>query len=268
MERKGADYKGVAEEKYSYGRKKAASGYKDADDSDAESKSVASSGQEEELDFAQEKLLDLDVESEWEEIRKRPSIARIQKAVDPRGKKIADGLKINYMNMRCGDSGRMLWQSEKWGKDMFEREQKGKSLPSCSLIPLSTHHRRLFVVAVVPKAILQCTSVSREINFSSTEEIKAFRLEQRVFFNGQCLEGSFLNLRRTVSHILVLDLEWLFAFGFVIPHSTNTWQQTIDAAGPDAMLPADAISGNLTIETGFYDANVLIAKTVYRIYYD
>ncbi|ETV87221.1 hypothetical protein H257_02187 [Aphanomyces astaci] len=228
MERKGADYKGVAEEKYSYGRKKAASGYKDADDSDAESKSVASSGQEEELDFAQEKLLDLDVESEWEEIRKRPSIARIQKAVDPRGKKIADGLKINYMNMRCGDSGRMLWQSEKWGKDMFEREQK----------------------AVVPKAILQCTSVSREINFSSTEEIKAFRLEQRVFFNGQCLE------------------EWLFAFGFVIPHSTNTWQQTIDAAGPDAMLPADAISGNLTIETGFYDANVLIAKTVYRIYYD
>ncbi|KAF0723406.1 hypothetical protein AaE_009879 [Aphanomyces astaci] len=250
MERKGADYKGVAEDKYSYGRKKAASAYKDADDSDAESKSVASSGQEEELDFAQEKLLDLDVESEWEEIRKRPSIARIQKAVDPRGKKIADGLKmyvaINYMNMRCGDSGRMLWQSEKWGKDMFEREQK----------------------AVVPKAILQCTSVSREINFSSTEEIKAFRLEQRVFFNGQCLEGSFLNLRRTVSHILVLDLEWLFAFGFVIPHSTNTWQQTIDAAGPDAMLPADAISGNLTIETGFYDANVLIAKTVYRIYYD
>ncbi|RHY12229.1 hypothetical protein DYB36_004643 [Aphanomyces astaci] len=230
MERKGVDYKGVAEDKYSYGRKKAASAYKDADDSDAESKSVASSGQEEELDFAQEKLLDLDVESEWEEIRKRPSIARIQKAVDPRGKKIADGLKINYMNMRCGDSGRMLWQSEKWGKDMFEREQKGRSLPS------------------------------------STEEIKAFRLEQRVFFNGQCLEGSFLNLRRTVSHILVL--EWLFAFGFVIPHSTNTWQQTIDAAGPDAMLPADAISGNLTIETGFYDANVLIAKTVYRIYYD
>ncbi|RHY27139.1 hypothetical protein DYB32_007017 [Aphanomyces invadans] len=107
-----------------------------------------------------------------------------------------------------------------------------------------------FAVAVVPKAILQCSSVSREINFSSTEEIKAFRLEQRVFFNGQCLE------------------EWLFSFGFVIPHSTNTWQQSIDAAGPDAMLSADVISGNLTIETAFYDASVLIAKTVYRIYYD
>ncbi|KAF0686084.1 Aste57867_22049 [Aphanomyces stellatus] len=226
-ERKGVEFKHADEKHYDM---KKAFGYKEYEDAEAESKSVASSGQDEDDDDeegAQEKL-DRDVESEWNEIRKRPNVGRIQKAVDARGKRIADGLKINYMNMRCGDTGRMMWQSEKWGKDMYEREQK----------------------AVIPKAILKCSSVSREINFSSLEEVKEFRLEQRVFFNGQCLE------------------EWLFSFGYVIPNSTNTWQQTIDAAGPDAMLPADLISGNITIETGFYDADVVIAKTVYRIFYE
>ncbi len=39
-----------------------------------------------------------------------------------------------------------------------------------------------------------------------------FRLEQRVFFQGVRIE------------------EWLFEFGFVIPGSKNTWQQSIEAA--------------------------------------
>ena len=42
--------------------------------------------------------------------------------------------------------------------------------------------------------------------------MKNFRLEQRVFFQGQCIE------------------EWKFEFGFVIPGSTNSWQQTIEGA--------------------------------------
>ncbi|KAG9410253.1 Retinal rod rhodopsin-sensitive cGMP 3',5'-cyclic phosphodiesterase subunit delta [Aphanomyces cochlioides] len=220
MERKG--YKHTDDDE-SYEK---ASGDKDYDgDHDAESKSVTSSGQDDEMD-ALDKMDDLEVEQEWNAIRHRPSVGRIQKATDPRGKRIAEGLKINFMNMRCGDTGRLLWQSQKWGHDMFEREQK----------------------AVVPKSILDCGSVSREINFSSLHEITDFRLEQRVFLHGKCLE------------------EWLFTFGYVIPDSTNSWQQTIEAA--ETMLPADAISGKITIETGFYDGDALIAKTVYRIFYE
>lgn len=41
-----------------------------------------------------------------------------------------------------------------------------------------------------------------------------------VFFNGGCME------------------EWNFNFGFVIPNSTNTWQQTIEAAEESQMMPA------------------------------
>lgn len=44
--------------------------------------------------------------------------------------------------------------------------------------------------ARVPKKILKCKAVSRELNFSSSEKLEKFRLEQKVFFKGQCLEGN------------------------------------------------------------------------------
>lgn len=43
--------------------------------------------------------------------------------------------------------------------------------------------------ARVPKSILKCRAVSREINFSSEEEMKQFRLEQRVYFKNTVIEG-------------------------------------------------------------------------------
>ena len=43
--------------------------------------------------------------------------------------------------------------------------------------------------ARVPADILKCRAVSREINFTSVEEMSNFRLEQRVFFQGVCMEG-------------------------------------------------------------------------------
>lgn len=77
--------------------------------------------------------------------------------------------------------------------------------------------------ARVPKKILKCKSVSREINFTSKELMEKFRLEQRVMFKGNCLE------------------EWFFDFGFVIPGSTNTWQSVIEAAPESQMMAASAL---------------------------
>ena len=45
--------------------------------------------------------------------------------------------------------------------------------------------------ARVPKKILKCRAVSREINFSSKESMEKFRLEQKVLFKGKCLEGKY-----------------------------------------------------------------------------
>jgi hypothetical protein len=54
------------------------------------------------------------------------------------------------------------------------------------------------VIARIPVAILKCSAVSREINFSSVEEIAQFRLEQRVFLDGSCIEGDCWRSRRLV----------------------------------------------------------------------
>jgi retinal rod rhodopsin-sensitive cGMP 3',5'-cyclic phosphodiesterase subunit delta len=66
---------------------------------------------------------------------------------------------------------------------------------------------------------------------------------------------------------LCLLAEWFFKFGFVIPGSTNAWQQTIDAAPPSEMLPAAALSGNVVFETSFYDGDEFLCKNSVRLYY-
>lgn len=51
-----------------------------------------------------------------------------------------------------------------------------------------------------------------------------------------------------------------------MPNSTNQWQSTIEAASE--MLPAEMLSGNITIETNFFDGERLLAKSLVRVFYD
>ncbi len=147
---------------------------------------------------------------------------------DPHAQKIVDGFRINQMMMSDAETGRQLWQSDDWQDGLFSRE-------------LQAH---------VPADILKCRAVSREINFSSACEMENFRLEQRVFFRGVCME------------------EWFFDFGFVIPGSTNSWQSTIESAGEGKMLPAELLNGNVTIETSFFDGHLFVSKSIVRLFYD
>eukprot|EP00450_Noctiluca_scintillans_P020307 CAMPEP_0194520682 /NCGR_PEP_ID=MMETSP0253-20130528/54771_1 /TAXON_ID=2966 /ORGANISM="Noctiluca scintillans" /LENGTH=203 /DNA_ID=CAMNT_0039364953 /DNA_START=60 /DNA_END=672 /DNA_ORIENTATION=- len=96
--------------------------------------------------------------------------------------------------------------------------------------------------AHVKREILQCRQVAREINFSSVEMMQSLRLVQSVLFNGEEIE------------------EWNFSFGFVIPNSTNTWQQTIESAEEEEMITAEVASGNIVIDTTFYEADSAIAN--------
>ncbi|UXI18662.1 60S ribosomal protein L23-like [Sarcoptes scabiei] len=83
-----------------------------------------------------------------------------------RAEDILGGFKLNWMNLRDADSGDILWEGN---TDLSKPDQE--------------HEAR------VPKSILKCRAVSREINFTSIEPIEKFRLEQRVLFKGRCLEG-------------------------------------------------------------------------------
>ncbi|GMR36954.1 hypothetical protein PMAYCL1PPCAC_07149 [Pristionchus mayeri] len=140
---------------------------------------------------------------------------------------ILTGFKLNWMNLRDGTTGKVLWQS------------------TADLADPSKEHE-----AHVPRAVLKCKSVSRELNFYSDELIEKFRLEQRVFLKESVIE------------------EWFFDFGFVIPKSTNTWQSVIEAAPQGNMLPPALLSGNVVIETSFFDDELLVSKSTVRIFYD
>ncbi|CAD6232624.1 GSCOCG00006981001-RA-CDS [Cotesia congregata] len=150
-----------------------------------------------------------------------------------RSEDILKGFQVNWMNLRDADSGKILWQGN---EDLS--------------VPEVEHEAR------VPKKILKCRAVSREINFSSAEPLERFRLEQKVLFKGRCLE------------------EWFFEFGFVIPNSTNTWQSLIQAAPESQMMPANVLKyviyyffGNVVIETKFFDDDLLVSTSRVRLFY-
>ena len=133
-----------------------------------------------------------------------------------------ESFRINWMKMRDATTGKVLWEQRTgWDQDHVD--------------------------AKVPKAILHCKAVSREINFTSIEQMESFRLEQRILLHGQPFE------------------EWRFAFGFVMPNSTNSWQQVIEAA--DDVLPPDLLSGNVVIQSNFLDGDTLIKQSHVRIFY-
>ncbi|KAH8867632.1 Retinal rod rhodopsin-sensitive cGMP 3',5'-cyclic phosphodiesterase subunit delta [Schistosoma japonicum] len=139
---------------------------------------------------------------------------------------ILKGFRLNWMNLRDADSGKILWQST----NDFS-------------VPKVEHE------AYVPKKILKCKSISREINFSSEQPLENFWLEQEVFLRDQPIEN------------------WSFEFGFVIPGSTNTWQSLIQSDTADRMIPAKVLSGNVVIVTHFYDGNLLVSESKVRIFY-
>lgn len=185
---------------------------------------------------ALEDELDREVDEEFESMRISSAMASPKhSSVDhARASRIRNVFKINWMNMRDTQSGRLLWESTSLGDELQRAEQEGNYDE---------------VTAQVPREILQSKAVSRELNFTCGQEVHQLRLQQRVFFQGTCIE------------------ECMFAFGYVIPGSTNTWQQVIEAAPADRMMPADVLSGKVVFKTSFFDGDLPICTYSVRISY-
>lgn len=127
----------------------------------------------------------------------------------------------NWMNLRDADSGKILWQSSE-DLSLPEKEHEGFSCFSFALESLMSQSymqrykslRQFYVyVARVPKKILKCRAVARELNFSSQEQMDNFRLEQRVIFKGKVIEGSYSPFY-ALFHFLILILQFPFLFPF------------------------------------------------------
>ena len=121
---------------------------------------------------------------------------------------------------------------------------KKKSYRSSSLSDEAT------LVANIPASVLSCEAVSRVLTFHSLVEIRHLRLEQQILLHGVPIE------------------ELKFDFGYVIPGSTNTWEQVI-ASEQGSMMDAAELSGNLIIANAFFDGDQgnVVARCNVRLFY-
>ena len=138
--------------------------------------------------------------------------------------KIKSGFKINQMQMKDGDNGKVMWESKNWDLNILTRTEK------------------------ITKDLLKCKTIIRNVNFSSVEPIQDLELVQNFYLMGELFESSRFN------------------FGFVIPNSTNDWEQ-IMIAKEDGVLPAEVLSGKLQVETLFLIQGKILYKNRILIYY-
>ncbi|KAF3835629.1 hypothetical protein F7725_028187 [Dissostichus mawsoni] len=121
------------------------------------------------------------------------------------------------MNLRDAETGKVLWQGT---EDLS--------------VPGVEHEAR------VPKKILKCKAVSRELNFSSSEKLENNASSLQEEENGS-LSSALLS-----------------------PNSTNTWQSLIEAAPESQMMPANVLTGNVIIETKFFDDDLHVSTSKVR----
>ena len=57
-----------------------------------------------------------------------------------------------------------------------------------------------------------------------------------------------------------------FNFPFVVPNTTNSWEQTI-VANKEGMISAQVLSGNLVCVTEFKAFDKTIHKSSYRVFF-
>mmetsp|Transcript_11885 Transcript_11885/g.18016 ORF Transcript_11885/g.18016 Transcript_11885/m.18016 type:complete len:201 (+) Transcript_11885:173-775(+) len=181
-------------------------------------------------------------------------------SMEEKQSRFKESFRINSTTMKDGETRELLWEYKSTKENEWQWKVDNNEVPVGGEIKDGKEKSVLELEARLPANILQRNVVSREINFSSKNEIKNLRLIQCVKLNDAIIE------------------EWNFRFGFVVPGSTNAWEQQIQSAtktktesdDPSPSPPMDAkfLSGNVTIDTYFYDGDDLMATKCMRIYYD
>ena len=143
---------------------------------------------------------------------------------DEKFSKIKEGFRVNHMQMKDGNNGKVMWEVKSWDLNKPDHTEN------------------------ITKELLKCKIITRNINFSSAEAIDELELVQNFYLMGELFESC------------------RFKFGFVIPGSTNDWEQII-MAKEDGVLPAEVLSGKLQVETYFLIKGKILYKNKILIYY-
>jgi retinal rod rhodopsin-sensitive cGMP 3',5'-cyclic phosphodiesterase subunit delta len=169
-----------------------------------------------------------DSEALWEALQSGPPACR--RGTDPRAAELLDGFALQELRMRSvgGPGGGAVL----WQAGHLD-------MAALWSVEMEAH---------LPATTLACATVARQVVFSSRHLMRHFFMVQRVFVGEHPVEHHE------------------FDFGFVMPGSTNTFERIVDA--DEEMLPLDQLSGNLVVETQFWDKDVFLASCVVRVFYD
>lgn len=132
----------------------------------------------------------------------------------------------NWIKLRNGENGNIIWQEAKDFSD-----------------PSQMHE------ATLPTNILEIKAIHREINFSTVEELKNFRMVHAAKFKGKLLE------------------QLSYTMGAFKAGTTNTIINIIESAPESQMMPAKVLNGKTCIETDFYDENDKFATSSIKLFY-
>ena len=105
---------------------------------------------------------------------------------------ILKGFRVNWVNLRDNNNGKILWQGNMDISLGISLQQYHVNIRKLKTIIINVAMVFIFIYfyiegdqeheARVPKKILKCEAISREINFSSIEPMEKFRLEQKVSY--------------------------------------------------------------------------------------
>ena len=109
----------------------------------------------------------------------------------------------------------------------------------------------------VPRKILESEQVSRTIVFRANAMFKSLELIQKVisFSSQMYLHDTLIEVHK-------------FKFGFVIPNTENSWENIIIARPKAEMIPAEVLSGNLIVESEFFNNEKNVYKFKAQVFYD
>ena len=103
----------------------------------------------------------------------------------------------------------------------------------------------------LPKEILDYKVITMEINFSSELDIDNLELVQDFYYDDKLIDSS------------------RFSFGFVMPNSTNNWEQIIEVdPNLKILIEENGIKrGNLVANSIFFTKTNIISKNKTILYY-
>ncbi|CAH1731768.1 retinal rod rhodopsin-sensitive cGMP 3',5'-cyclic phosphodiesterase subunit delta-like isoform X1 [Aphis gossypii] len=138
------------------------------------------------------------------------------------------GFHINWINLVDNDTGTVLWHTN----DNY-----------------AVSGNKYMITVTMPKKVLDCRALTRTISFTSMHRIDHLKMRHRELVSLQCVH------------------EWVSDFGIVLPNLNETWETTFINKEGISSSSTNFLSGDLVIETSFYNGDKFIGSTHILLYF-